>query len=98
MSACTSTSASTSVSHSCNIGLPLNGRHSTRTWEPSPSLRLRSSQLARVSSETTTAFPAVTRSPANSPPLAMRPSRCAINVVLPDFHWLVSKVTLPAAR
>jgi hypothetical protein len=30
--------------------------------------------------------------------LAMRANRCAVSVVLPDFHSLVSKVTLPGAR
>src|SRR5262245_15814629 len=66
--------------------------------DPKPSRRPRSTHSCGASSDTTTARPATTADPANSPPNSIRASKCEINVVLPDFQRLVSSVIAPEAR
>jgi hypothetical protein len=86
------------VSHSSGRGLPGKGRQKKQTSGPKSSSWRRRAQWAGLSSETTAVLPDVSARPARGPPARRRASSSATSVVLPDFHWLVSKVTLPGAR
>src|SRR4051794_41022927 len=53
--------------------------------------------MSTDSSDTTTDLPGLTLKPASRPPALRRASRRESRVVLPAFHWLVSRVILPLA-
>src|SRR5439155_24106304 len=79
-------------------GRPSNGRQKKQTGGPTSSRRARIAHNDNGSSLTTTVAPGRTARPSSSPPWMRRLSSKLTSVVLPDFHRLVSRVRLPAAR
>ena len=80
-----------SASFHMDLGWAVKGRHKRSTWSRMPRCWKRGRQSASLSLEMMKAWPAATGKPANGPPCCMRAKSSDTRVVLPDFHWLVSR-------